>query len=192
MMIEIAEFVTGSPRETLEQALRFLQASNTSGLTYGVAAGPAPSQSNDLAISYRKELYDNHGPASTVSLQTRTGAAVLETYLYNAVDLLVLLAARPDWLDALRNLDASTSDPRVWSIFNLDRADIWKDDLRPMRSGEFIAPFRDGFAFFSVDTHGEINVEAESRQLGILIFCLAALRAYRGARIDENFARYAV
>ncbi len=189
-MIHIADFLSDTPRQTLKQAQRYLAECNSSGVTYRVSDDLAQSECADISILYQLDKFYDHGLTSKVIIKVPSGTVMITTYLADAVRLLALLADKPSWLRLMRELDPSMTAGDVWAVFGLDEVEIFRSDLRPMTTGDFIAPYHDGFAEFSVDTHGEVSVEAEAPQLAVIVFHFAALQDYAAKRVDEKFARF--
>ena len=187
-MIEIADFVSGTPLRMLEGARRFTEAANTSGVGFSVS-DHWPTATSDIEIVYQAEPYDNHGPTSSVRLATRGEAGHLTTYLAGAVRLLTLLADDPHWLERMRSLSIEDRDP--WADFDLSGSEILKPAVKPWMPGDYIAPCETGFAVFTVDTHGEVLMQADAETLALAVFYFAAMQAYSAARTGEKFARIA-
>ena len=192
MMIEAADFLSDFSLKRLDQTRMFMSEYNVSGVTYSLTTHPGRIGMVDVDIVYSARAYEGQTPEAKVTLATRSGAAVIETQLYyGAIGLLTLLADQPDWLQAMRDLDPEMSDNVLWPRFRLDPQEVFRDDLKPVATGEFIAPRDDGYVYFSVDTHGEVTIQAGAKHLAVIAFHFAAEQATRALRVDEKFGRLA-
>ena len=63
--------------------------------------------------------------------------------------------------------------------------------VAPFQTGDFIAPYDGGYAFYSVDTHGELSVEARAEDIAVVIMQYAAIKAYGEERISNLVGKFA-
>ena len=192
MMIGTAAFLSDFSRRRLDQTRLFLAECNDSGVTYRVTDHPIGLVTEDVSIAYAAEPFEGDTPGSDVWLKTRHGPAVLRTSLfYAAMGLLALLADHPPWMKLMLEIDPAKTGEAAWAAYDLDAQSIFREDLRPVTTGSFIAPHGTGFVQFSIDTHGELSIQAESERLAVLIFRFAAQQAMRNLRVDEKLGTYA-
>ena len=191
-MIEAATFLSPMSCGRLDQTRRFMAESNSSGISYNISASCNHMEAVDLDILYLAEKYGDHAPKAIGTLKTDTGLVKIETYLfYGAVGLLTLMADQPLWLKIMRRIDPDIPEQDVWTMLEVDRHTVYKEDLRPIATGDFIAPQNGGYVYFSVDTHAEVTFEAEADHLAAVVFVFAAERAITKYRVDEKFGRFA-
>jgi hypothetical protein len=112
----------------------------------------------------------------------------LRTSLANALTLVNLLYAAPDWRARLRASVPFASDTSTLTSMGLDPAKMIRPHVGAWAEGEWLAPHDGGYAYFYVDTRGEVRLEGQAEHLGEVAFQLAAQRAYRALRLDEQVA----
>ncbi len=101
------------------------------------------------------------------------------------------MAIKPQWRASVLNLDVHAPAERLWPLFGLQADCVLTSKVAAFRTGDFIAPCDEGYAYYSVDSHEELTVEAQAEDLAVVVLQYAAMKAYADERIGNLVGRFA-
>ncbi len=183
-MIEIAPFLRNRYQRALAQYQRFLDSVGTMPDKYSVA--PQLSQGTIFIAVYKAKNFGLHSYITDVQVVAGSDPISFTTGLDNALFFMAEVfegGARPAAPDPI-------SGQSVLSQLKIE-PEVMKPKVAGWTTGTFLAPDDDGFVCFSVDTHGEISIEARSENLSGVAVYLAGWQRAEAKNLSARIARFA-
>jgi hypothetical protein len=184
-MIVAADFLNSLDKRRLAKVERFLDDAGV-GAERFVIAPIRPPHGAEVVVTYYDTWFHDSRPKATIEAKTLRTPLCVQTSLSNATQLIRLLYAEKTWWDRLIDLDLDRVDEGLFALLGLDSTSLLKPKVAGWQEGRFVAPLGDAYAYFSVDVHGGVSIEAEARRLGEVLFQLAAMTAFSELRLDEK------
>ena len=189
-MIFIADYISGVPRRRLEQAQRFIAHYGSGSITYSVQSDDRAISAADVVVTYSRELFAERAPKSIVIITGKYRNIEFKTHLYDAIRLLILLTYDRSSADLWINLQDDQLKAEDWLSLGIRQDHVFKPAVEAFLPGAYLAPFSNGFAYFTVDRDGEVTVEAEADDLWIVLLQFRSIKAYSDERIVNEFGKF--
>lgn len=188
-MLIIADFVSPLVRSSLLRASVFIEQAGT--LSWCIVPDDRDCAKARFVARYEERPFENRKYSTRMQMPVADGHAVLRTGLRDAEYLLAFLADRPAWMDHLVGADPHADDEAIVRSLGIEPDATCRASVAAWAQGEFLAPDAGGYAYFLVDTYGEVSVISRSDTVLPVAFHLAADRA-AGTDIVSRLAKIPV
>lgn len=186
-MIETAPYLRNRFQRVLPQYQRFLDSVGAPTTEYSVAPEARPGSA--VVAVYGPENFGEDSYATAMTITAGAGVTIT-TGLDSALFVTAQIFADPAALASLRTVDIAAPEPLLLVHFAI-APEMMKLKIAGWAAGYFIAPDAVGYAFFSVDTHGEVSIEARSNTLAGVAFYVATWRRAEASNLSERIAEFA-
>lgn len=186
-MIVAATYLRNRFQRALPQYQRFLDSIGAPRAEYSIAT--EAGRGGTVVAVYGPE---NFGVYSyTTIVKVTSGASVtFTTGLDSSLFVTAGIFEDPAALASLRSADIDGPDQSLLVHFEIEPG-CMKPKIAGWATGSFIAPDGSGYALFSVDTHGEVSIEARSTTLAGVAFYFAVWRRAEASNLSARIARFA-
>lgn len=172
-MMAAAPFLHPLERGTMDAVARYLARADARDDAYAVIPGEqAALATAQVVIRYRPP--EDRGYARAVIAFTLAGGPIeVALTLHEGLMFLCMLLAH-GWLDRGKALPIGRSRDDMLAELGIDRWRTWRMDVRPTQEGRHLGPDAGGYAYYSVDVHGEVEILARSPSLPAIALRLGA------------------
>ena len=189
-MLVLADFVRPLRRSICLREKAFIERSG--GLSFCVIPkGQDCGFDYLLKAYYSQESFEERDYFTTLQLPMQSDTCTLQSGLTDITLILSFLADQPAWLEKLQRSNVKASDETIVRSFGIDPAASCRPSVKAWSSREFLAPDEGGYAYFLVDTYGEVSVISRSSQLLPVAFHYAANREAEAVHLSSRIGKTA-
>lgn len=189
-MIEIASFLGNYDRNLIKQYAGFLDSRSVPASQYRVSPLSDDPADEKVVIYYQQEMFGALACKSRLILNTDKSVRSSDTGLSSALNLMALLFDDPSTMNKIDQAPSLPAD-LVLAYFAIPQ-ETMRPKVASYMSGEYLARGATGFVYYTVDTHGEIVVEAQSDDLAMVAFQLWASRRAEETRLYSRLAQFSL